>query len=128
MKPSTSGSAASASGPKAAITGPGRVAGATWCSKRSASARLSPLVMDEAFGEWIGGKRKWAEARNNGAVARRGYNEVFEEWGVRDAQDMVLRDRNHPSIVMWSIGNEIDYPTDPFVHPRGRHDNSIPPD
>jgi hypothetical protein len=61
-------------------------------------------------------------------VARRGYNESFKEWGVRDAQDMVLRDRNHPSIVMWSIGNEIDYPTDPFVHPRGRVDNSIPVD
>jgi beta-galactosidase len=90
--------------------------------------RLGLLVMDEAFDEWIGGKRKWAEGRNNGAVARHGYNEVFEEWGVRDAQDMVLRDRNHPSIVMWSIGNEIDYPTDPFVHARGRHDDSIPPD
>jgi beta-galactosidase/beta-glucuronidase len=89
--------------------------------------RLGLLVMDEAFDEWIGGKRKWAEGRNNGPVARRGYNEVFAEWGVRDAQDMVLRDRNHPSIVLWSIGNEIDYPTDPFVHPRGRHDNSIPP-
>ncbi len=90
--------------------------------------RLGLLVMDEAFDEWIGGKRKWAVGRNSGAVARRGYNEAFETWGVRDAQDMVLRDRNHPSIVMWSIGNEIDYPTDPFVHPRGRHDNSIPPD
>jgi beta-galactosidase len=90
--------------------------------------RLGFLVMDEAFDEWTGGKRKWAEGRNNGAVARRGYNESFEEWGVRDAQDMVLRDRNHPSIVMWSIGNEIDYPTDPFVHPRGRVDSSIPVD
>jgi beta-galactosidase len=90
--------------------------------------RLGLLVMDEAFDEWIGGKRKWAEGRNSGTVARRGYHEAFEIWGVRDAQDMVLRDRNHPSIVMWSIGNEIDYPTDPFVHPRGRHDDSIPPD
>ena len=51
--------------------------------------------------------------------ARRGYNEAFEEWGVRDAEDMVLRDRNHPSIIMWSIGNEIDYPDDPFTHPKG---------
>lgn len=90
--------------------------------------RLGFLVMDEAFDEWIGGKRKWAEGRNAGAVARRGYNESFEEWGVRDAEDMVRRDRNHPSIVMWSIGNEIDYPTDPFVHPRGREDSSIPVD
>ena len=91
--------------------------------------RLGFLVMDEAFDEWIGGKRKWAEGRNNGAVARRGYNESFEEWGVRDAGDMVVRDRNHPSIVMWSIGNEIDYPDDPFMHPRGRGlDPSVPVD
>jgi hypothetical protein len=90
--------------------------------------RLGFLVMDEAFDEWIGGKRKWAEGRNNGPVSRHGYNEWFEEWGVRDAQDMVLRDRNHPSIVLWSIGNEIDYPTDPFVHPLNRVDSSIPVD
>jgi hypothetical protein len=90
--------------------------------------RLGFLVMDEAFDEWIGGKRKWAEGRNNGPVSRHGYNEWFEEWGVRDAQDMVLRDRNHPSIIMWSIGNEIDYPTDPFVHPLNRVDRAIPVD
>jgi hypothetical protein len=90
--------------------------------------RLGLLVMDEAFDEWIGGKRKWAEGRNNGAVARRGYNEDFEEWGERDASDMVLRGRNHPSIIMWSIGNEIDYPDDPFIHPRGRVDAAIPVD
>ncbi len=90
--------------------------------------RMGFLVMDEAFDEWIVGKRKWAQGRNNGAVARYGYNVAFEEWGVRDTQDMVLRDRNHPSIIMWSIGNEIDYPTDPFVHPRGRVDSSIPKD
>ncbi|MEO8372964.1 MAG: glycoside hydrolase family 2 TIM barrel-domain containing protein, partial [Candidatus Solibacter sp.] len=89
--------------------------------------RLGLLVMDEAFDEWAGGKRKWAEGRNNGAVARRGYNEAFAAWGARDAADMVLRDRNHASIVMWSIGNEIDYPDDPFTHPRGRgFDASVP--
>ncbi len=30
---------------------------------------------------------------------------------------MVRRDRNHPSVILWSIGNEIDYPNDPYVHP-----------
>ena len=82
--------------------------------------RLGFLVIDEAFDEWIGGKRKWAEGWNVGVAGRRGYHEVFEEWAVGDLQDMVRRDRNHPSIIMWSIGNEIDYPDDPFTHPRGR--------
>lgn len=31
--------------------------------------------------------------------------------------DMIRRDRNHPSIIMWSIGNEVDYPNDPYSHP-----------
>jgi beta-galactosidase len=44
--------------------------------------RLGFLVMDEAFDEWIGGKRKWAEGWNAGVAARRGYNEAFEDWGV----------------------------------------------
>ena len=35
----------------------------------------------------------------------------------KDLAAMVLRDRNHPSIIMWSIGNEIDYPNDPYRHP-----------
>ena len=82
--------------------------------------RMGFLVMDEAFDEWIGGKRKWADGWNVGVAERRGYHEYFDEWGVLDVQAMVLRDRNHPSIIMWSIGNEIDYPGDPFTHPRGR--------
>lgn len=83
--------------------------------------RLGLLVMDEAFDEWTGGKHKWIQGWNAGTPGTRGYHEVFEEWGVRDLEDMVLRDRNHPSIVLWSIGNEIDYPGDPFGHPRGRN-------
>ena len=82
--------------------------------------RLGLLVMDEAFDEWTAGKHKWIEGWNAGTPGTRGYHEAFGEWGIRDIQDMVLRDRSHPSIIMWSIGNEIDYPGDPFGHPRGR--------
>jgi len=82
--------------------------------------RLGLLVMDEAFDEWTGGKHKWIEGWNAGTPGTRGYHEVFEEWADRDIAAMVLRDRNHPSIVLWSIGNEIEYPGDPFGHPMGR--------
>ncbi|MCA9241072.1 MAG: DUF4982 domain-containing protein, partial [Planctomycetales bacterium] len=79
--------------------------------------KLGLLVMDEAFDEWELGKRKWVKGRNVGRAQRFGYNEDFEEWAERDAADMVRRSRNHPSIILWSIGNEIDYPGDPYAHP-----------
>lgn len=75
------------------------------------------LVMDEAFDEWKLPKRKWLHGWNNGTPGKDGYSEYFKEWGKRDLQDQVLRDRNHPSVIMWSIGNEIDYPNDPYSHP-----------
>jgi beta-galactosidase len=78
---------------------------------------LGFLVMDEAFDEFTPAKNKWVTGRNNGVAARFGYAEDFEEWSVRDISDMVRRDRNHPSIILWSIGNEIDYANDPFSHP-----------
>jgi beta-galactosidase len=83
--------------------------------------RLGLLVMDEAFDEWTAGKNKWIQGWNAGKPGTAGYHEVFEEWSTRDIQDMVMRDRNHPSVILWSIGNEIDYPGDPFGHPRGRN-------
>jgi beta-galactosidase len=82
--------------------------------------RLGLVVMDEAFDEWTAGKNKWIKGWNAGTPGKAGYHEAFREWSVRDLQDMVLRDRNHPSVILWSIGNEIDYPGDPFGHPRGR--------
>ncbi|MEJ6980595.1 glycoside hydrolase family 2 TIM barrel-domain containing protein [Pedobacter sp. P351] len=74
------------------------------------------LVIDEAFDEWEEGKNKWIEGWNDGKPGRDGSHEEFKEWAQRDVKDMVLRNRNHPSIIMWSIGNEIDYPNDPYTH------------
>lgn len=79
--------------------------------------RMGFLVQAEAFDEFTPTKNKWIEGWNVGVPGRQGYGEVFAEWGVRDVEDMVRRDRNHPSIIMWSVGNEVDYPNDPFSHP-----------
>ena len=57
--------------------------------------RMGFLVMDEAFDMWH--RRK----------TERDYARFFEGWANRDLSDMIKRDRNHPSIVIWSIGNEV---------------------
>jgi hypothetical protein len=75
------------------------------------------LVIDEAFDEWELPKKKWLAGWNVGNPGKEGYSEYFREWSKRDLRDFVLRDRNHPCIIMWSIGNEIDYPNDPYSHP-----------
>ena len=76
------------------------------------------LVMDECFDEWEFPKRKWIEGWNVGDnPGLQGYSEYFNEWAETDLRSMVERDKNHPSIIMWSIGNEVDYPNDPYSHP-----------
>jgi hypothetical protein len=74
------------------------------------------LVQDEAFDEWEVGKNKWIKGWNVGTPGKDGYNKDFKEWADRDVRDMILRNRNRACIIMWSIGNEIDYPNDPYTH------------
>jgi beta-galactosidase len=57
--------------------------------------RMGLLVMDESFDMW-----RIPKVPN-------GYSKYFDQWSERDLRDMVDRDRNHPSIIMYSIGNEI---------------------
>lgn len=87
--------------------------------------KLGLLMMDEASDEWEFPKRKWVEGWNVGTPSFDGTYDFFEEWIDRDVTDMVRRDRNHPSIIMWSIGNEVDYPNDPYSHPVLNGDNDI---
>ncbi|MFT3679249.1 MAG: glycoside hydrolase family 2 TIM barrel-domain containing protein [Ferruginibacter sp.] len=57
--------------------------------------KMGFIVMDEAFDMWKRSKTTFD------------YSTVFEQWHKKDLQDQVLRDRNHPSVFMWSVGNEI---------------------
>lgn len=75
------------------------------------------LVIGEAFDEWELPKKKWLAGWNVGTPGKDGYAAYFRDWANRDLKDFILRDRNHPSIIMWSIGNEVDYPNDPYTHP-----------
>lgn len=79
--------------------------------------RIGLLIMDEATDEWEFPKRKWIKGWNKGEPSFDGTYDFFEEWIGRDVADMVRRDRNHPSVFLWSIVNEVDYPNDPYSHP-----------
>jgi beta-galactosidase len=63
--------------------------------------KMGFLVMDEAFDMWKMAKTKYD------------YSLDWDTWHKRDLEDMILRDRNHPGIILWSIGNEIMEQSDP---------------
>jgi beta-galactosidase len=59
------------------------------------SDRMGLVVMDEAFDMW-----RIPKVPN-------GYSKYYDQWSERDLRDLARRDRNHPSVILWSIGNEI---------------------
>ena len=61
----------------------------------NACDRLGMLVIDESFDMWKEEKNPYD------------YHLYFSDWWKKDIENMILRDRNHPSVIMWSIGNEI---------------------
>jgi beta-galactosidase len=73
--------------------------------------RMGFMVVNETFDEW---RRGWAfedgklvSSKDNKGKVRYGYNKLFDEWAERDLADHFRRDRNHPSVIMWSLGNEV---------------------
>lgn len=66
--------------------------------------KLGFYVMDEAFDEWK--LLKW-KVQGSNTHESRGYSDWFDDNHVADLEAMVYRDRNHPSVIMWSIGNEV---------------------
>ncbi len=73
---------------------------------------LGILVMNEAFDEWSEPKLKSKVYIGDNAApkeAARAYPEHFDTWAEKDLKDLIRRDFNHPSVIMWSIGNEIEW-------------------
>jgi len=70
--------------------------------------RIGLVVIDEAFDMWEQSKMGTLGSIMSGKkIQTNEYSQHFKTWYKRDIESMVVRDRNHPSVIMWSIGNEI---------------------
>ncbi|MFY0626712.1 MAG: DUF4982 domain-containing protein [Reichenbachiella sp.] len=73
---------------------------------------MGMMAIDEAFDEWYEPKGKNLVYIGDNAAseeASRAYPTKFNDWAERDLKDLIRRDFNHPSVIMWSIGNEIEW-------------------
>ncbi|MCP4313558.1 MAG: glycoside hydrolase family 2 protein [Bacteroidetes bacterium] len=68
--------------------------------------RMGFMVMDEAFDEWL---ESWpfGGVKKPEGKAKYGYHLHFNQWAEKDLTELIRRDRNHPSVILWSVGNEI---------------------
>ncbi|AWG22686.1 glycoside hydrolase family 2 [Flavobacterium faecale] len=82
------------------------------------------MVQDEFFDEWDNPKDKRKNMKEQSVDAiTRGYGEHFQEWAERDLKNTMLAHRNHPSIIQWSIGNEIEWTYERNAKATGFFDN-----
>ncbi len=84
--------------------------------------RMGMMVMDEAFDEWQ--IVKWKELGSNTSDSK-GYSDWFDQCHEEDLRTMLLRDRNHPCIILWSIGNEVPEQTTEDGYKIARHLKNI---
>lgn len=85
------------------------------------------LVQAEIFDEFDNPKDKRLnlQERHDDYISR-GYTEHFQKWAESDLKRSILRDRNHPSIFEWSIGNEIEWTYEHYKHVSGLWDEGVP--
>ncbi|WP_068471935.1 glycoside hydrolase family 2 TIM barrel-domain containing protein [Saccharicrinis aurantiacus] len=81
------------------------------------------LVQNEIFDEMDNPKDKQFNLNERSVkYITRGYTEHFQQWGKSDLTRTILRDRNHPSVFQWSIGNEIEWTYEHYKHVSGLWD------